>query len=286
MRREGAAPAEAALTINAAACDEGLCLTYLLTPPHAATLFTPDLEAAIAAVWPLSVPLAGADDPALPAAIDAAAGLLGYSAGACAALPALERADAALESVAGIQHGASLAFYRGACLHSQHAYPAALAVLAGPDRVALIRAGAPWPLRLLWDAYAADSHAQGFAFDRALAWDTRAIALAAALPSDAQPLAARLLPELYLLRGRHRLYLYEWDAVLADYNAALALPDFPARAYYDRGLLYYTQNVRQAAYDDLTRYLALEPDPAARLIPLARRYVAELQALLATPSAP
>ena len=285
LQTEGEAPATmAALAIHAAACDAGLCLTYIVTPPPAATLFAPDLEAEIIAAWPLSVPLAGANDPALPAAIDAAVGLFGYALDECSALPALERAAAALERIAGIQHGAVLVFYRGLCLHNQHDYPAALAVLAGQERAMMIRAGAPWPLRLLWDAYAADSHAQSFAFDRALAWDTRIIALATSLPADEHPLVARLLPELYLQRGRHRLYLYEWDAVLADYNAALALPGFPARAYYDRGLLYYTQNVRQAAYDDLTRYLTLESDPASRLIPLARRYVAELQALLANSS--
>lgn len=272
----------APLILSVAPCAGDLCLTYAVTLPHAATLFAPDLEAAITANWPLTAPLT---ESTLPTLIDAAAGLFGYASGDCTPLPALDRAASALATAEGVQHGPILAFYRGACLHLQHDYPAALDVLVGPERAALWRADPPWPLRLLWDAYIANSHAQAFAFDRALAWDTRTIAMAAVL-SPNEPLTARLLAEFYLLRGRHRLYLYEWDRVLADYNAALALPDAPARAYYDRGLLYYTQNVRQAAYDDLTHYLALESDPDSRLIPLARRYAAELEALLATPAAP
>ena len=96
------------------------------------------------------------------------------------------------------------------------------------------------------------------------------------------------LADLYLLRGQHRLYLYEWDTVLEDYNTALELaPNLP-RAYYLRGLLYYTQNSRQAAYADLTTFLALEANtPTAHpdLITHAEAYVAELTDLLATPPA-
>jgi tetratricopeptide (TPR) repeat protein len=139
-------------------------------------------------------------------------------------------------------------------------------------------------------AYAADSYARLFQYDAALAIDDELLACLLSLHENHPFHAYQIgyLADLYLLRGQHRLYLYEWDTVLEDYNTALELvPDLP-RAYYLRGLLYYTQNSRQAAYADLTTFLALEANtPTAHpdLITHAEAYVAELTDLLATPPA-
>ncbi len=171
------------------------------------------------------------------------------------------------------------------CLREQREYQAAVDVLQ-----ALRTEDDSWRPEnegVIIDAYIADSLAQLFRFDEALAIDDANIALAkdtlVDVPEHYEILWERLLADLYLLRGQHRLYLYEWDAVLADYDAALALANAPPRAYYYRGLLYYTQDARQQAYDDLTRFLALETDPYSHLIPLTEQYLAELTDLLATP---
>ncbi|MFN8373314.1 MAG: tetratricopeptide repeat protein [Anaerolineae bacterium] len=67
-------------------------------------------------------------------------------------------------------------------------------------------------------------------------------------------------PELYVLRGNITLLIYEWDRVLADYNAAIELsPDY-ADAYFYRGILFYTRAEYQPALDDFARYLELAPD--------------------------
>lgn len=67
-------------------------------------------------------------------------------------------------------------------------------------------------------------------------------------------------PALYVERGRIRTLLYEWDAVLDDYNAAIDLdPDY-ADAYFYRGLLYYTMLVdRELALPDFQRVIDLAP---------------------------
>ncbi len=251
------------------AADCRLQLQYLPATPPARGLVTPALQQAILAADPPALAyMPGREAPA----IDLAIGLAAYATDRCAdALPYLDRA------AEQTQPAATLAFYRARCRHAERDYAAAFDLLRAA-RPALLAAPAPRPLLALWDAAIADALAQDFAFDRALAWDGRAIH--AAREGDRQ-----LLAELHLLRGQHRLYLYEWDAALADYNTALRLlPGLP-RAYYLRGLLHYTQNRRAAAYADLTRYLALETDPASPSLPLAHRYADELARLLATPAA-
>lgn len=68
-------------------------------------------------------------------------------------------------------------------------------------------------------------------------------------------------PALYVQRGQVYLLLYEWDRVMEDYSFALELDPEYADAYYYRGLLYYTTLVdRQNALPDFERYLDLAPD--------------------------
>jgi tetratricopeptide (TPR) repeat protein len=69
-----------------------------------------------------------------------------------------------------------------------------------------------------------------------------------------------LLAELYTERGQRLLLLYEWDAVLVDYNRAIELDPAYAPAYFHRGILYYTQGPREWAIEDFERYLELAPD--------------------------
>ncbi len=255
--------------------------TGLFAPaPAGSTLLSTDLERAILASSPWSLDLTfAAQPPNRERLARIGSALAAYASGDCAsALPAFEAAR--LDNSAPL-----LAFYHALCLRQNHDYPTALDILAGEARLALARGGAPQTVRRLWEAYLADSLAQDFAFDRAIAWDSQAIVRTAALLADA-PLGDRLRAELTLQRGRHRLYLYEWNAALADFNAALAMPGVPPRAYYDRGMLYYTQNEREAARADLARYLALETDRQSRLIAPTQAMLDELDRLLATPAAP
>ncbi|NPV66484.1 MAG: hypothetical protein HPY64_04985 [Anaerolineae bacterium] len=259
-----------------AAADCQLWLRFLPTTPPARGLITPTLQDAILNADPPTLAYQPGQETL---ATDLVAGLAAYATDRCAAaLPHLDQAAGTLPE----PH--TLAFYRARCRHARHDYTAAFDLLR-VTRPALLAANPDPALLALWNAAIADALAQNFAFDRALAWDDRAIR--AARRSELIAATSRqLLAELYLLRGQHRLYLYEWDAVLADYNHALSLlPDLP-RAYYLRGLLYYTQNQRAAAYADLTRFLALETNLSNPLLPLGRQYADDLTHLLATPAPP
>ncbi|MBN2471763.1 MAG: tetratricopeptide repeat protein [Anaerolineae bacterium] len=212
---------------------------------------------------------------------DLLAALVGYSQEACD-LPLLEvvRDSAPDYRVEGV----TLDYIYARCLYAAREYEASVAVLEN-SRAALPESG--W-LATIWEAALAQTLAQRFQFDAALALDD---ALIAALEDREPPLAPEgraLLAELYLLRGQHRLYLYEWDAVLADYETALALTPENARAHYLRGLLHMAQVDHAAARQDLTRFLALEraqaiPDEHPTIIDQAEAYLAEVEALLLTP---
>jgi tetratricopeptide (TPR) repeat protein len=81
---------------------------------------------------------------------------------------------------------------------------------------------------------------------------------------DAQQAHPRTIAAVMVLRGQAILYLYEWDNVLAEYNAALALaPDY-APAYFYRGILSYsalTDRIpREDALADFETYLLLSPN--------------------------
>ena len=279
---------EAALMITLRGCPDDRCLLNVaigVNAPPSNLLISDNLLVTLANEQPIRLELtAAAGDDILQFIGQLVAGLFGYSMDACPeALPLLDNTRADSADMAGIANAYLLDFYRALCLREAHDYGAALNALDAM-RAALADADAPWQLFRLCDIYTADSLAQSFAFDHALAWDDHAIMLTRAHHSPTDPIVDQLLAELYLLRGQHRLYLYEWDTVLADYNTALTFPHAPARAYYYRGLLYYTQNARRAAYDDLTRYLALETDEGP-LTERARQYVADLERLLATPGA-
>lgn len=101
-------------------------------------------------------------------------------------------------------------------------------------------------------------YARDFRFDDAIADINAAIALATT--SNDLTVSDEYVAHLYFERAQRVLLLYEWDAVLADYNRAIDLdPDY-AEAYYHRGILYYTQGPRERAVPDFERYLELAPD--------------------------
>lgn len=120
----------------------------------------------------------------------------------------------------------------------------------------------------------AEFHALNADFDAALKDMDTAIAFASTYLASLDMLA-----ELYEERGQIRLLTYEWDAVLADYNAAIeAVPNY-AEAYYRRGLLYYTTLVdRENALPDFERYLELAPD--GEFAADAAQYITDIQAEL------
>jgi tetratricopeptide (TPR) repeat protein len=69
---------------------------------------------------------------------------------------------------------------------------------------------------------------------------------------------------LLTLRGQMYLALYEWDRALEDFNAALARDPAYSDAYFQRGLLYYSvlqtgQELRAEALADFRAYLAHAP---------------------------
>ncbi len=89
------------------------------------------------------------------------------------------------------------------------------------------------------------------------------------------------MAKLYTLRGQMVLLLYEWDAVLSDYNTALSIAPFYSPAYFHRGVLFYTMGPRERALEDFQRYLSLAPTGfwAGQATDYIQRIEAELQAL-------
>lgn len=88
---------------------------------------------------------------------------------------------------------------------------------------------------------------------------------AAVADLDAALLRAPDSAALLTLRGQMYLALYEWDRALADFNAALAGDPAYADAYFQRGLLYYSvlqtgQALRAEALADFRAYLSRAPN--------------------------
>lgn len=65
-------------------------------------------------------------------------------------------------------------------------------------------------------------------------------------------------PSLHVQRGQIVVLLYEWDRVLENYDTAIALDPGYADAYFHRGVLYYTVLERETALADFERYLELQ----------------------------
>lgn len=285
VRAQGDPPVSLRIAITPCAtpgCD--LIATFHTAPPVGETVFSADLTGRIMDAFPVTVSY-----PAQPSAndeqaaffTDAALGLAGAAGEQCAlALPHLESAAQRARTLDRVGHTCWLDFFRALCLREQGDYPAALLALddmyAGLSR----DEGAPWMLFRVHDAYRADTLFLNFALEAGLALDDTNLELALQEHDPADPLSDQLLAELYLLRGNHRLYFYEWDAALQDYNAALALEHAPARGYYFRGLLYYTRHDLEAARADLARYLERETDPASPLIAQTEAHLAEVNRLL------
>ncbi len=261
-----------------------LIAAFYARPPMGEMVLSADLLSRIMDSFPLTVSYpaqpSGTDERAA-FFTDAALGLGSAAGRQCAlALPHLENAAQRARTLDGIGRSSWLDFFRALCQRERRDYSAALlalddmhADLSGDDR-------APWMLFRVHDAYRADTLFLNFDLEGGQAQDDLNLRLALQQHDPADPLSDQLLAELYLLRGNHRLYLYEWDAALADYNAALALEHVPARGYYFRGLLYYTRNDLEAAHADLARYLERETDPASPLIAQTEAYLAEVDRLL------
>lgn len=96
------------------------------------------------------------------------------------------------------------------------------------------------------------------------------------------------LAALITLRGQAILYLYEWDNVLAEYNAAIRIaPDYPD-VYFYRAVLYYSalndRVPREDALADFETYLRLAPQ--GELAPQAEQYADLIRIELDTLNAP
>lgn len=277
------APLRIAITpCSAPGC--ALIVAFHARPPTGELVLSADLLGRIMDSFPLTVSYpaqpSGTDELAAFFA-DAALGLAGAAGGQYAlALPRLEDAAQRARTLDGIGRIYWLDFFRALCLRERRDYSAALLALDDMDTGLSRDDGAPWMLSRVQDAYRADTLFLNFALEAGLALDDANLELAQREHVSADPLSDQLLAELYLLRGNHRLYFYEWDAALADYDAALALEHVPARSYYFRGLLYYTRNDLEAARADLARYLERETDPASPLIAQTEAHLAEVDRLL------
>lgn len=249
--------------------------------PPQDSVFSPVLEAAHVALT--LEPVSTATPPALIS--DLISVLYGYSESTCD----LSRIAALRTNTpAAIQNPHMLDYVEARCHYQARDYTAAINLLE-TSRDSL--EDHKW-LPILWDAATAQALAQNFQFDAALALDDALIQQVSTDPlaQNHESDTSELLAELHLLRGQHRLYLYEWDTVMADYDTAIGLAPDLSRAYFLRGLLNSTQNHQQAALDDLTSFLQLErsritPTQHPAILAQAEIYVTALEALLATPPA-
>ncbi|GAB4570044.1 MAG: hypothetical protein Kow0077_03550 [Anaerolineae bacterium] len=267
-----------ALIITIAACDiptRSLRLVFTTPPPPQTTRpLSARLIRDLQTLPPLSIAIEAAA-PDWSAGIQYAARILDLIGGQCA-----DPDESAPTPPTATPTG--LHFLAGQCLYRNGQYAEAAAQLIAHRPAG--ESGHDWRALSLWDATIADALAQSFAFDRALAWDDRNVLVVRThARRSSTPLDTRLLAELYLLRGQHRLYLYEWDRVMADYDSAIGLAPELALGYYYRGILHATLNRPAAAIDDLNHFLQLEDDPGHPLVTLAQAYLAELAPLVDAP---
>lgn len=66
------------------------------------------------------------------------------------------------------------------------------------------------------------------------------------------------LAELYTIRGEIIFLIYEWDRVEDNFNMAIELNSDYSRAYFQRGVLFYTMARRDDALADFQTYLDLD----------------------------
>lgn len=102
-------------------------------------------------------------------------------------------------------------------------------------------------------AIRAQLYALALDYDSAIVDIDEAVAIAEENELDNSTLA-----ELYTIRGEIIFLIYEWDRVEENFNMAIELnPDY-ARAYFQRGVLFYTMARRDDALVDFQTYLDLE----------------------------
>lgn len=114
------------------------------------------------------------------------------------------------------------------------------------------------------------AHVRAFEYEDALgaAQDALDIVTAGGYPPD-------YVAKFHLLRGQMWLAVYEWDAALADYDAAVALaPTYP-EAYYLRGNLFAIRDEIELALADFAQVAAL--DPNGRYAADARAAITDLE---------
>lgn len=104
-------------------------------------------------------------------------------------------------------------------------------------------------------SYRARLHALSLDYDSAIADIDEAITLA-----EDNEIDNLMLAELYTIRGEIIFLIYEWDRVEDNFDMAIALDPTYARAYFQRGVLFYTMARREDAMVDFEQYLALDPD--------------------------
>lgn len=99
----------------------------------------------------------------------------------------------------------------------------------------------------------AQLYALSLDYDSAIADIDEAVAIA-----EENELSSETLAELYTIRGEIIFLIYEWDRVEDNFTMAIDLnPDY-GRAYFQRGVLFYTMARRDDALVDFQTYLDLE----------------------------
>ncbi len=94
-----------------------------------------------------------------------------------------------------------------------------------------------------------------FDYDNAIADIDEAIAVA-----EENNFHNSSLARLYTIRGEIIFLIYEWDRVEDNFNMAIELNPEYDRAYFQRGVLYYTMARREDALADFQTYLDIQPN--------------------------
>jgi len=101
----------------------------------------------------------------------------------------------------------------------------------------------------------AQLYALALDYNSAIADIDEAITLA-----EENELSNETLAELYTIGGEIIFLIYEWDRVEDNFDTAIELNPEYDRAYFQRGVLFYTMARREDALADFQTYLDIQPN--------------------------
>src|SRR5690606_10952459 len=78
--------------------------------------------------------------------------------------------------------------------------------------------------------------------------------------AEENELSNETLAELYTIGGEIIFLIYEWDRVEDNFDTAIELNPEYDRAYFQRGVLFYTMARREDALADFQTYLDIQPN--------------------------